>query len=55
MKSIDEVGRGLVFLVALWIVIPAVWQVLRALLPLIFMLLGVVLVVKAIQGRVGKW
>jgi uncharacterized membrane protein len=55
MKSVDDVARGLVFLVAMWIVIPLIWHVLQALLPMIFMLLGVVVVVKAIQGRFGKW
>ena len=55
MKSINSVGRALLLVVALWLVMPGLWQVIRVLLPTIFMLLAVVAVVEIILGKFGKW
>jgi len=55
LKDLVGLGRVLLLLVALWLVLPAIWKVLQTLLPLIFMLLGVVIVAKIILGKVGKW
>jgi hypothetical protein len=55
LKALARPGRALLLLVALWLVLPALTKVLQALLPLIFMLLGVVIVAKIIVGKVGKW
>ena len=55
-------GAAVIAFVLLWfwrplyvLVLPALWQVLQALLPLVVMLLGVVIVARIILGKVGQW
>ena len=55
MKWLGGLGRGLVLLVVVFLLLPSVYQLLQVFMPLIFMLLGLVLVVKIFLGKVGKW
>jgi hypothetical protein len=52
---VSQALRGLLLLVAAFLVIPAVYQLLQIFMPLIFMLIGVFALSKLLLGRFKRW
>ena len=43
--------RGLLLLVAVFLLLPAAYEILRAAMPLVFMLVGVLVIAKIVQRK----
>ena len=54
MGSLDKGIRALGLLILAYLVMPPLYRVLQVLLPLLFMLLGLLVLVKVLLGRFSR-
>jgi hypothetical protein len=55
VNQVDQVKKALLVMVAAFLVIPVVYELLKIFMPLIFVFIGLAVMVKAILGKFSRW